>query len=259
MSITYILIVFFIYSFLGWSCEVAFSAVNLKRFVNRGFLNGPLCPIYGFGILSVVLLLQHYRHNTVLLYILSVIVATLLELITGILLEKLFHHKWWDYSDRKFNIKGYICPQFSIAWGVACVVVIKYIHPVVVKTVRLIPINISILISLVLVITLLIDLYITIHEILKLNMKLEKMQLLADEIERLSVHIGENLSLGIINSIEKTGNAKQKLEEMYNVHMENMSYTSKRLLKAFPSINSVRYRMQLQSIKEHLKNKGKGK
>ena len=259
MSITDITIAFFIYSLLGWSCEVAFSAVKLKTFVNRGFLNGPLCPIYGFGVLSVILLLQDYRHDTVLLYLLSVVVATILELITGIMLEKLFHHKWWDYSDRKFNIKGYICPQFSVVWGIACVVVIKCIHPVVVKAVKLIPYKLSVIISIALFVTLSIDLYITIHEILKLNIKLEKMQLLANEMERLSVHMGENLSLGIINSMEKTENAKHKLEEMYNAHMENMSYTSKRLLRAFPRLDSVRYRTQLQFIKEHLKNKRKGK
>lgn len=91
--------VFLIYGFLGWCCEVIFAGVNQGKFVNRGFLNGPICPIYGCGMLLVLLILWPLRHRLLLLFIGSVALCTLLEYIVGFLLEKLFHQKWWDYSN----------------------------------------------------------------------------------------------------------------------------------------------------------------
>ena len=96
---------FFIYSFLGWCTEVAFAAVRHGKFVNRGFLNGPVCPIYGFGVLMVVLLLQQLQDNLLILFIGSVIVTSAIEFLTGWILETVFHAKWWDYSQNKFNLK----------------------------------------------------------------------------------------------------------------------------------------------------------
>ena len=101
--------IFLIYGFVGWCTEVIFAAVNSGKFVNRGFLNGPICPIYGFGILAVVRLLKPFGNNILLLFVGSVLITSGLEYITGFLLEKLFHQKWWDYSDVPFNIQGYIC------------------------------------------------------------------------------------------------------------------------------------------------------
>ena len=105
---------FFIYGFLGWCCEVIYAAIIDGKFVNRGFLNGPICPIYGFGVLFVLTLLEPIRENFLFLFIGSVILTSVLEFITGFLLEKVFKMKWWDYSNERFNIHGYICLKFSI-------------------------------------------------------------------------------------------------------------------------------------------------
>ena len=94
--------IFLIYGFLGWCTEVIFAGVNSGKFVNRGFLNGPICPIYGFGVLTAAKLLQPFDENLLLLFIGSVLITTLLEYLTGFLLEKLFHQKWWDYSALPF-------------------------------------------------------------------------------------------------------------------------------------------------------------
>ena len=108
---------FFFYGFVGWCAEVAFAAVRQGKFVNRGFLNGPICPIYGIGVSLIIALLNGYKENLVLLYLASAVLVTLLEWVTGFLLEKLFHHRWWDYSEMPFNIGGYVCPLFSMIWG----------------------------------------------------------------------------------------------------------------------------------------------
>ena len=115
----YFALSFFVYGFLGWCTEVAYAAVKQGKFVNRGFLNGPICPVYGIGVGVVVQFLTPVENNLVLLYISSTILVTAIEGITGFLLEKIFHNKWWDYSDMPFNIKGYVCLKFTILWGLA--------------------------------------------------------------------------------------------------------------------------------------------
>ena len=95
---------FFLYGFLGWCTEVAFQAVRQGKFVNRGFVNGPICSIYGFGVLSVLLVLEPLKDNLLILFLGSVVFTSVLEFLTGWVLEKLFHDKWWDYTNRPLNI-----------------------------------------------------------------------------------------------------------------------------------------------------------
>ena len=117
MSVYFILLYFFVYGFLGWCTEVAFAGVKEGKFVNRGFLNGPICPIYGVGVAVVVSCLDGLKDNLILLYISSVVLVTALEWFTGFILDKLFHNKWWDYSSMPLNLNGYVCLLFSLIWG----------------------------------------------------------------------------------------------------------------------------------------------
>ena len=111
---------FFLYSFLGWVTEVAFHAVTQGKFVNRGFLNGPVCPIYGTGMVAVLLILGEYVSRPWAVFLVGVALPTAIELVTGWVLERFFHNKWWDYSSRRFNLKGYICLEFSICGALPC-------------------------------------------------------------------------------------------------------------------------------------------
>ena len=135
MTYYQILWYFVIYSFSGWVIEVIFHAVSLGKVINRGFLNGPVCPVYGFGVLSVFALAGSIetsgaeRMNPALLFLFGMIFATLVELIAGWMLDKLFHARWWDYSNRPLNFHGYICLLFSIIWGLAIVFVVDVVHP----------------------------------------------------------------------------------------------------------------------------------
>ena len=104
-----VLWIFIVYAVIGWCSEVAYAALDTGKFVNRGFLNGPYCPIYGFGISLVIVVLTPLKENLLILYIGSVILTSVIEYITGYLLEKVFHNKWWDYSNKKWNMDGYIC------------------------------------------------------------------------------------------------------------------------------------------------------
>lgn len=121
---------FLIYSFGGWVVEVIFHAVALGKVVNRGFLNGPVCPVYGFGVLAVFAMINTlqssgYQMSDGMIFLFGIILATIVELIAGWLLDVCFHARWWDYSDKPLNFHGYICLEFSIIWGLAIVFVVK--------------------------------------------------------------------------------------------------------------------------------------
>ena len=109
---------FYIYGVLGWCVEVAYAAVKQGKFINRGFLNGPICPIYGVGVVLVIYCLGEVRGNLLVLYAASIALVTVIEGITGFVMDKMFHHKWWDYSNQPLNIGGYVCLVFSLIWGI---------------------------------------------------------------------------------------------------------------------------------------------
>ena len=134
---------FLIYSFLGWCTEVAYAAVCEGRVVNRGFLNGPVCPIYGFGILAVFGTINtglsrfgtgSSYTNLLLIFMCGMALTTMIELLGGWALDKIFHARWWDYSNRPFNFHGYICLQFSLLWGIGIVLVVEVLHPLIAAT-----------------------------------------------------------------------------------------------------------------------------
>ena len=122
---------FFLYAFLGWCAEVAFAACKTGRLVNRGFLNGPVCPIYGFGMLAAVTALGPVRGSLPALFFGGGLLATALELVGGWALMTLFHARWWDYSDKPFNLGGYICLRFSLLWGLGVTAVMRLVDPAV--------------------------------------------------------------------------------------------------------------------------------
>ncbi len=110
-------LMFFIYSFLGWCFESCYVSIKEKKWVNRGFMTIPFLPIYGFGAVSILFATLPFMANPLLVYIVAVITATVLELLTGAFMEKLFKVKYWDYSNNFMNYKGYICLKSSITWG----------------------------------------------------------------------------------------------------------------------------------------------
>ena len=138
-SLYHILAFFLIYSCLGWCVEVVYAAATTGQLVNRGFLNGPVCPIYGFGMILVLFFLTPLEDDLLLLYLGGVILPSALELVGGWALYKLYRTRWWDYTDKPFNIGGYVCLEFSLMWGVGAMVMVKAIHPTIAALVNLIP------------------------------------------------------------------------------------------------------------------------
>ena len=119
---------FFIYSFIGWVWECRFVSVRKRRWVNRGFMYGPMLPIYGFGALAVLISTIRVRDSIPLIFLFGMVGATLLEYVTGAVMERLFNVKYWDYSNQKFNLNGYICLTSSLGWGLFSVLLVKFVH-----------------------------------------------------------------------------------------------------------------------------------
>ena len=209
----FIALYFFVYGFLGWCTEVAFAAWKEHRFVNRGFLNGPICPVYGIGLTLVVHFLSPYRSNLIILYITSTILVTALEWLTGFILERVFHNKWWDYSNVPLNLNGYVCLLFSLIWGVACVLIVDFIHPVIHKLLLYIPVIVGVIILIILGIGMFADLYVTASGILKMNKRLAAMQEIADELHEISDKIGENIYKNTIAAMETQDAIKDSVTE----------------------------------------------
>lgn len=270
MSIYYSILYFFVYGFLGWCTEVIFAAFKQHRFVNRGFLNGPICPIYGVGVTLVIACLEAFQSNLLLLYISSVILVTLLEGVTGWAMDKLFHNKWWDYSKLPFNIGGYVCLLFSLIWGVACVFIVYFVHPLIHQVLSLIPHTAGIALIAILGIALLSDIIVTTSAIVKFNQYLELLKHITDELHAISNQIGAELYQNVMHVLDMQESSRQKLDDvklevseeirMQIVELktraqnlgEKVPKPARRLLKAFPKLESRNYKAQLELFRQKL-------
>ena len=206
--------IFIIYAFIGWCAEVSFAAVDSGKFVNRGFLNGPYCPIYGCGVVIVVAVLTPINESLFILFLGSMLLTTVLEFLTGFILEKVFHNKWWDYSDKPFNIMGYVCLKFSILWGLACTFIMKVLHPSIYKFITIIPHVLGIVLLSIIMTAFFIDLGVTVSTILKFNKRLKLMDEVAQKMHQLSDEIGENIYEGVTTVKEKSEEVQDKAGEL---------------------------------------------
>lgn len=193
---------FLIYAFLGWCTEVAFAALTRGIFANRGMANGPVCPIYGFGMLAVLFCLEPFRKNFFLLFIGSVLVTSALELVTGWALEKFFHDKWWDYTNEPFNLKGYICLRFSLMWGLACLLVVNVIHPSVYFLVQKLATRPGRVALVCLLAAFLADEIITFAQLLRLPRQLRAIEDTQRRLRAVSDGIGSTIADGVLTAVE---------------------------------------------------------
>lgn len=255
---------FVIYSFLGWICETVYCAIIDKLYVNRGFLKGPFCPIYGVGALIVIQILTPVSDNIILLFLSGMIFTSILEYITGFLLEVVFNLKWWDYSSYRFNIKGRVCLLNSILFGILSVIAVTVINPIIIDLIENIVFNTIRWICNILVIYFLLDTIITTYKVLQLSGKLKEMHILIEEIREKS----ESYKKGIIQlnpmrfdelmeqENEKIIYAKEQINKL-KIKLESIilknKYINKRIIEAFPNIKSLKYQYSLDKLKEEIK------
>ena len=207
------LVFFFIYAFLGWCVEVSFVAITRGKVVNRGFLNGPVCPIYGVGMVGILYALEPLKDNAIVLFIGGVVICSVLELFTGWILDKIFRMRWWDYSENRFNIGGYICLEFSIKWGLGSMIMVNMIHPMIYGVVSKIPLMVIYALLVIFAIAFIIDIIVTVKEIVGFKKSLGQLEKIADGLKDIGDQLKDVVGNSAITVSEKTEEGKEKLAE----------------------------------------------
>ena len=253
-------LLFLIYSIIGWMCEVIYCSVPARKFVNRGFLIGPYCPIYGFGALAVINILTPFSEKPIIVYFLAVIITSLLEYVTGYLLERIYHLKWWDYSNYKFNIHGRVVLHNSLIFGAMSLIVLYFLNPMLINMINNLVLSTRYTASLILLFVFLTDNIISTLNALKLNTNLSKLHSISDEIRQ---KVSEKLLIisKSIQSEEERSHLRvltNKIDELNlefsDISMQNKEFV-KRVFAAFPNISSKLHKEILVNLKAMNTNK----
>jgi uncharacterized membrane protein len=254
-------IMFVFWSCVGWAVEVVTMTIETGEYQNRGFLNMPLCPIYGAGVLLVVSLFRPFAHTWILLFFLTALMCTAFELSVGLIMEKIFHNRWWDYSMYKFNFKGYICLWTSCGWGIGCVLVIKFVQPFLERVIAAVPFNAGCIFIAVMFVIIMIDTIASIRAAVNLNMKLRKIDELSKLMLKSAQTVGGKLAgatqrvMGAAETAkdaasEKRVEIKDDIVARYEAIISARDAATDRLLNAFPTMRSLHYSEALRILRE---------
>jgi uncharacterized membrane protein len=178
---------FIIYSFIGWSIEVIDKFFEFKRFINRGFLIGPICPVYGYGVLAILLVTGDNTSDPLAVFLKSILICSVLEYFTSYFMEKIFKARWWDYSKNKFNINGRICLETMLPFGILGSLVVYFIHPFIKGILSNFSNGLLITISIVLFVIYMIDNIISFNVMNKIKKEIKKQREDSTEIIRKKV------------------------------------------------------------------------
>lgn len=262
---------FFLYGCIGWCVEVVYAAVKEHKLVNRGFLCGPICPIYGFGMVGLVYSVQLIplpdsgSMSAVSIFFIGMVLTTAIELVGGWVLYKLYHIRWWDYSKMKYNLGGYICPQFSLLWGLGSVLMIKVVHPLLARGSNPMPFRVMLILDIVLLILFVVDVIVSTAAAIGLNKYLSEIDELRARLRVTSDKLTTVLGTGAMNADtvldeQKLQLALAKLEGRENTAelraeatarvaelreklaaVDRHPLSTRRLLRAFPNMKSLNY------------------
>lgn len=257
-------LIFILFSFIGWISEVIYVGVtSAHKFVNRGFLHGPLCPVYGFGGVMILMLPPSLYKTWIPLFFASMILCTIVEYFVSWLMEKLFHTRWWDYSHYKIQLNGRICLLNSILFGFLGVAVIHFVYPLMIDLLNSLGqtlINIS---GMIILAVLSVDIFFTVRKLVDFANVMKKLKEFG---ETLNSHYGQEewfkkgSFMEMINSvIERAENRTEefsqkileKIDKVQNLHLPSVEP----FLKKFPSIKSTKYKEELNMIKEKFHQK----
>lgn len=274
----YIFYSFFIYSFVGWVYESALVSIKKRTWVNRGFLNGPMIPIYGVGATSVYLVMGSRTESAVLVFLEGMLLATILEYLTSFFMEKIFHAKWWDYSNNRYNIHGRVCAMASLFWGFLSILMIEVLHPLLNRFINWFPREVGEFVGYIILLLFITDLTVTIIYALQLDKKVADMQRLRDELVEIISNakifeVTEELKLRLENTqitdwldgfhgkkyFDEIETRFKSIISKYQNRSEGKSFVQKRLLKAFPSIRFENREYALKDLRDRLFDKKRKK
>lgn len=222
-------LLFISYAFLGWCMEVTCKLIQYKKFINRGFLIGPYCPIYGWGALAITILLKRYMEDPLVLFVMSTLICSIIEYLTSYFMEKKYHARWWDYSNKKFNINGRICLETLIPFGILGVAIMYGTNPILFKLYNQIPQLVINILTAILFIGFIVDNIISSNIISSIN--IEGNKLIKDNTEEITEKI------------------KQVLRQK--------SWLHRRLINAYPGLKDIR--VKIKKVEQKIDEKRKRK
>ena len=261
---------FFIYAVIGWLCEVVYCSIPQKKFINRGFLNGPYCPIYGVGAVIVAGILTPWVNNPAAVFVVGVTVTSTLEYFTSWAMEKLFHAKWWDYSDQKLNINGRVCLKNSLLFGLMCLALMYLVHPFTRDLITALPPLTLEIAAAIIFVLMLCDLVSSVLETINLTQKIAHVSSVvteaAEELRARGVENKEQLAHRIAQARESREARLASARNDLNAFLEDLSerlpaksslrrYSHKRILKAFPHMISRIDPASLKIYRESIRNR----
>lgn len=200
---------FIIYSFIGWTIEMFVCGIENKKIVNRGFLVGPYCPIYGISSILMIFILKKYTDDPLVLFVMAIFICSIAEYLTSYFMEKIFHARWWDYTNIPFNINGRVCLTNSICFGFLGALLLYVLNPFITKYLQLIPKPLFYIFSIPILIIFIADVITSFNII-------HKLKITADSVRK-----------------DYTEEITTKVKEI----IMSRSFLSRRLIKAFPNIN----------------------
>ena len=216
--------IFFIYSVIGWIVESTYVSIKEKKFVDRGFLIGPYCPIYGLGSLVIIFYIEQYKNNIITVFFLSVIICSILEYLTSYLMEKIFKARWWDYSNEKFNLNGRICGKNALLFGLGGIIILYLLNPLLNTIITPLNKNIFLIIIITCLIFFLTDTIVSFNIINKFKQTVNNIDLKKDSTQEFSKIVRETL-------------------------FKNKKFFQKRLLTAFPNVDLKKLTKQILKTK----------
>lgn len=223
-------LLFLIYSFLGWCMEVCVSLVERKKFVNRGFLLGPYCPIYGSGAILITLLLNVFKDKPVLLFCMAILVCGILEYLTSFFMEKIFRLRWWDYSKKKFNINGRVCLDTIIPFGILGMIIMYITNPFLLKKINILPSNVLSIIFYIMLVIYVIDNIISLTTILGIRSATTK-----------------------VNKENREDNTEEITKKVKEILL-GKSFVQRRLINAYPKLQAIKIKVKekIEQTKEEI-------
>ena len=254
-----LVLIFTAYSFLGWLSESIYCSFPAKRFINRGFLTGPVCPVYGFGGLLVITLLTPFHSNLFLLFAAAVVLTSALEYATAVVLEKTFHAKYWDYSDKPLNLHGRVCLENSLMFGGMSVVAVLLIHPTLSAALERLPSALRIAAAVLLLCLYALDTALSVNAMHNLNGRLDELQTVFDELRErartATEETKEALQATLFDRLDETTKARLRRIVATKSKLEAaVRLVQRRMIRAFPHMRSLRSNESLQRVREFVLN-----
>lgn len=241
-SIATYFLLFMVYSVAGWIMEVICKSIEARKFIDRGFMIGPYCPIYGWGAIAITILLNRYTNDWIVLFLMSIITCGILEYGTSYIMEKLFHARWWDYSKRKYNINGRICLETLIPFGILGLIIMYITNPFILSQLTKIPEATLNIIAIILFVIFSIDVLISL--------------VIVSNVRTTSTKLNKS------NSSEKMDNTEEMTAKVKEVLL-GKSVLHRRLIHAYPNLQATlkkkkeEIRKKTEAVKEDIKKKTK--